>query len=402
MLINQISSRVHCVSVLNPSLRVFDIVMQSNYGTTYNSYVVDGGQEVALIECTHSEKFDYYLDNIKNTTDISKIKYIILNHNEPDHSGAIADIVNAIPDITIVVSAVGAKYIKEILNETVANIKVVKNGDTLTVGDAELEFCSAPFLHWPDTMFTYLKQDKLLFTCDFLGSHFCEPRLIDLKMSKSDIEFYMTELQKYYDAIFAPFKSFVVAGLEKLSSFDVDTVAVSHGPVLTKQGLLDEVVNKYKLWSSTPVKEHKTIPIFYCSAYSNTKSMATSIAEGISSVLPDAEVNCYDVIKHDMDELAQLLNNSDAFLLGSPTINRDAVPPIWQLLCHVDAVNIVKRPVAIFGSYGWSGESFANLRGRLTGLKANVFEQDLKVMFVPSKQELQQSFDYGVEFAKTI
>jgi flavorubredoxin len=130
--------------------------------------------------------------------------------------------------------------------------------------------------------------------------------------------------------------------------------------------------------------------------------LAKAIAEGIKEVLPTAEVECYDIIKHDMGKLSSMLNNSDAFLIGSPTLNRDALAPVWNLLAHVDAINTPKRPVALFGSYGWSGEAVANLEARLNGLKVMLFDKSFRVVLVPTKQDIENAKEFGKEFAQQL
>lgn len=402
MAINKIIEDVYSVGVLNPNLRVFDIVMETKYGTSYNSYIVKGSTHTALVETTHLTFFDVYLENLRECTELEKIDYLIMNHNEPDHSGAIQELLKLIPEITIVVSQAGAVYLKNIINENKINFRIVKDGDTLDLGGKTLSFINAPFLHWPDSMFTNLVEDNLLFTCDFFGAHYCEPRVIDKHMIKKFKSAYDEALKDYFDAIFGPFKPFVLKGLEKIKNLELEYVCPSHGPVLTKGHLLESVVDKYEKWSTPIARKNKVIPLFFCSAYGNTEILAQAIAAGIKMELPNAAVNCYDLIDYNIDEMSTLLNTSDAFLLGSPTINKDAVPPIWQLLCHVDAINIVKRPVAIFGSYGWSGESFKNLRGRLEGVKAKVYEDDFKVLLVPTKEDIANATDYGKEFAKQL
>lgn len=402
MSINKITNDVYSVGVLNPNLRIFDVVMATEYGTTYNSYIVKGSEKTALIETSHLDFFDSYIENLQEVCDLSSIEYLIMNHNEPDHSGAIAKLVELLPNLKIIASQAGAIYLKNIVNNKNLNVQVVKDGDTLDLGGKTLTFMSAPFLHWPDTMFTYLKEDNVLFCCDFFGSHYCEPRPMDTQMIKKRKVAYDSALKVYYDAIFSPFKQYVLKGLDKIKDLEIDYACTSHGPILSKDGFLPEVMKKYAEWSKPILNENKVIPLFYCSAYGNTELLAESIAEGIKEVIPTAQVNSYDLNEHSMSDMAVLINSCDAFLLGSPTINRDAVPPIWILLSHIDAVNIAKRPVAIFGSYGWSGEAFKNIRLRLDGLKTKTFENDFKVIFVPTKEDLEKAKQYGKDFAETL
>lgn len=400
MNINKITDGVYNVSVLNPNLRVFDIVMKTDYGTSYNSYIVKGSEKTALIESSHLTFADYFINNIKEIVDPSTIEYLVMNHNEPDHSGAIVKLLEFIPNLKIVTSQAGAIYIKSIINRTDVQIIVAKDGDTISLGDKTLSFISAPFLHWPDSMFTYLKEDKVLFSCDFLGSHYCEPQLIDTAIAYD--ECYNEALKGYYDAIFGPFKPYVLKGLEKIDGLDIEFVATSHGPVLTKKGKLDEVITKYREWSTPVERKNKIVPIFYCSAYGNTRLLAKAMQEAIRGQYPDVVVDTYDIIRHDMSKLSGLLNDCDAFLIGSPTLNKDAVPPVWNLLSHIDAINFAKRPCALFGSYGWSGEALKNLRSRLSDLKANVHSEDFRIVLVPTEQDIDNAKQFSLDFLKTI
>lgn len=394
-----ICNGVTSVGVLNPNMRIFDVVMKTEYGTTYNAYLIQGSEKTALVETVHRDYFDVYRANINEVADIGNIDYLIMNHNEPDHSGSVAELVKLNPNIEILISQAGSIYLKNISNRTDLRIRTVKDGDSIDLGGKTLQFIQAPFLHWPDSMFTWLVEDRVLFSCDFLGSHYCEPYGIDRQVLPQYDAAYFSALKNYYDAIFGPFGPYVQKGLEKIRDLDIAYAATSHGPVLTREKYLPEVLRLYQEWSKPVIRETKLLPVFYCSAYHNTEALANAIVEGIHSVLPDAQAAAYDLNAYDMGEMASYLNQCDGCLIGSPTINRDAVAPVWNLLSHIDAINFAKRPVALFGSYGWSGEAFANLRGRLAGLKANVMEEELKVVFVPTEQDLEKAREFGVKFA---
>jgi flavorubredoxin len=406
---NRLSDHAFITSVLNPGLRTFDIIMHTEYGTSYNSYLVHGKDAVALIDAAHASFCSYYFDNIDATLEglaengdaALKPAYLVMNHLEPDHSGCISDVVNRYPDITIVASQAGAINVKNITNRDDLKIRVVKDGDVLDLGGGiELHFISAPFLHWPDTIFTWLPADKVLFTCDFLGAHYCEPQHIDTKMA--DHNNYLIALREYYDAIMRPFARHVLAGLNKLEALDVRLAATSHGPILTAGCQLEPACKQYREWAQPAMRAQKHIPVFYASAYGNTKKLAQRIARGIALELPDAKVTCYDITEHEQGFLDQELATSDAFCVGSVTINRDAVEPVWRLLTHVDAINLAKRPVALFGSYGWSGEAVANVAERLTSLKAKVFDERFRVLLVPSLDDLDEAEAFGARFARSL
>lgn len=398
----QITNGVTSVGVLNPNMRVFDIVMPTEYGSSYNSYLVEGERSAALIETVHLDFFDEYLENLRRAIDLNKIEYLIMNHNEPDHSGSVERLAGLLPNLKIVVSQAGSLYLKNITNRSDLNLIIAKDGESLDLGGKTLRFISAPFLHWPDSMFTWLPEEKVLFSCDFLGAHFCEPTMLDTHLPERYRDGYFSAMVGYYGAIFGPFKPYVRKGLEKIQGLDIQYAATSHGPVLTKGGMLEKVMDYYRETSQPVVHEQPLIPVFYTSAYHNTEKLALAIARGIKEVLPQAEVTAYDLVYADPAETARLINECDGCMIGSPTINRDAVPPIWALLSHVDAVNFAKRPVGLFGSYGWSGEGVPNLRARLEGLKARLMPEDFRVVFVPTEADLEKARAFGRSFAEQI
>lgn len=391
---------LYAVGIEDPGLRVFDIIMSTEYGTSYNSYLLRGGEKTALIECCHPNYFDRYLENIREVCDPRDIDYLVLDHTEPDHTGSAARLLEQNPEMEIYCSQAASLYIKNITNRTDLRLHVVKDGETLDLGGRTLEFRMAPFLHWPDSIFTWLREDRVLFTCDFLGSHYCEPYVLDTAVSRP--EAYEGAFRGYYDAIFGPFPSFVQKGLAKIAGLDAEMVCASHGPVLTKGCRLEYALEKYREWSAPRKNPVLTVPVFYCSAYGNTARLAEAICAGIRQAVPDACTRTYDIIRHPMGELAAMLNGCDGFAIGSPTLNRDAVQPVWDLLSRVDAVNSPKRPALIFGSYGWSGEAAANLKARLDGLKMALFEEPFRVVFVPTEEDLEKARQLGERFAASM
>lgn len=396
----QITDSVYYTGVLNPQLRVFDVIMRTEYGTSYNAYVVKGSEKIALIEASHASFFNDYLQKIEAVLQGDTPDYLVLNHCEPDHTGCIPKLLERYPDLTIVVSQAGSIYIKNIVNQPDLKLQTVKQGDSIDLGGKTLEFIHAPFLHWPDSMFTWLPQEQVLFSCDFLGCHFCEPRVLDSEVVYE--KQYWDALQYYYETIFRPFDPYVRQGLEKIAGLDIEVVCNSHGPVLTKNGFLHQVLENYTAWSKPVVHAVKQIPVFYCTAYGNTQMLAEAAVRGIKKVLPDAESIAYNIIEYDMQKMQELMNESDAFVIASPTINRDAVPPVWDLLSKMDAIRIQKRPVALLGSFGWSGEALAHIAERLTSVKAHVLEERLRVAFTPTEQDIAAAEKLGETLANTL
>ena len=396
----KVNDFIYYVGVLNPNSRISDVIVKTDFGTSYNSYLIKD-KKIALVETCHNDFFNDYLENIKEVCDLDLIDYIILNHTEPDHSGALKKIIKLASNAKIICSKAGAIYLKNILNQDLDFI-IAQDNFELDLGENKIKFISAPFLHWPDSMFSLIenKNFKALFSCDFLGCHFCEPEIFDFKIKfLSD---YDLMLENYFKNIFGPFKKYVLSGLEKINGIDLDFIFTSHGPVLTKNNLLGSVIEKYKTWASEKKDTgNKYVAIFYCSAYGNTFELAKKIKTGILERNKNLDVKLFNIIEHDLDFLRDELNKSDAFLIGSPTINRDAVAPVWNLLTGIDAINNKNKNVAVFGSFGWSGEATDFIFNRLKNLKLNVFEDRLKINFVPSEKDLESAKNFGFEFAKS-
>ncbi|MEG0230270.1 MAG: FprA family A-type flavoprotein, partial [Oscillospiraceae bacterium] len=322
-----IKQDVFSVGVMNPALRVFDIIMKTEYGTSYNAYLVKG-EKTALIETVHVNFFDEYLENIQSIVDVQSIDYLILNHTEPDHTGSIAKLLEKNPNIQIIGSMAAIKYAGAIVNSDF-NKKIVKDGETLDLGNGKvLKFMISPFLHWPDSMFTYLESEKTLFSCDFLGAHYCEPRVFDNHVMYKDK--YAAAFDYYYAAIFGPFKEYVLKGLDKIKDLDLDVVAPSHGPVLVEG--IKAAMDKYRQYS-LPVlnkNEIKKILILYVSAYGCTKTLAKRAYDVCKEAGFDVEM--HDIIKNDESFLAGKIHEADGLMFGSPTINRDALKPVWDMI----------------------------------------------------------------------
>lgn len=391
----KISDNVYSVGVINPSLRVFDIVMQAKYGTSYNAYLVTGKKNV-LIETVHEDYFEEYIYNIGCLVDVKDIDYIVMNHTELDHSGSLLKLLSINPDITVVCTNVANKYLKSILNKDF-KCKAVKHEEALDLGDKSLKFIVAPLLHWPDSMMTYLENDKVLFSCDFLGCHFCEPTMFDSNIKYKNE--YLGEFKYYYDAIFGPFKPYVLAGLEKIKDLLIEIICPSHGPVLVCE--IKERLDDYKRWSTKKDKQNKTIVIGYASAYGCTKKLAEKAFDTVKNN-SNVEPILIDVVSTPLDELSCKINDADALLIGSCTINRDAPKFIWDALSSIDAINTKSKAAGAFGSYGWSGEAVDMIKSRLSQLKYKFIGDGVKANFQPTDDDLKSMEDYCMQILKEI
>lgn len=384
----KLNDNLWSVGVLNPSLRVFDIVMESQYGTSYNAYLLTGEKNV-LIETVHKDYFNELTANIEQVIPLEKLDYLIMNHTEPDHSGSLALLLARCPSLTVVCSNSAKKFLEAIVNETFP-CQVAKDGDVLDLGGRTLKFISAPLLHWPDSMFTWDEAGKTLFTCDFLGSHFCQPTMLDTGIHAEYRAAYDGELLNYFNCIFGPFKPSVLAGLDKMPAATA-LVCPSHGPCLTTS--IAAVKDNYRAWSTPAPKAGKTAAVLYCSAYGCTAALALTAADALTA--QGLAVTVRDITFADAGECGALMNTADVILLGAPTINRDAPGGMWGLLAHVDAINTKGRAAGAFGSFGWSGEAPEMLRTRLAQLKFAVPETALRTNFTPTGADLDAMADYA-------
>lgn len=386
------------VGALDPNLRVFDIIMYTPYGTTYNSYVVKGSEKTAIFETVKAEFFDQYIARLKDLgVEPSEIDYIVVSHTEPDHAGSIGKILELAPNAKIVASPIAINYIKEIVNGDFESIPV-KDGDSISLGNKTLKFMSVPFLHWPDTIYTYVEEDKTLITCDSFGSHYsCEEMFDDLIPNEEE---YMEALKYYFDCIMGPFKPYVLKALDKIKELDIEIICPGHGPILRSNPY--KVVNLYKEWSTpAPAKEVKKASIFYVSAYGYTKQLAEKIAEGIKST-GNLDINLFNIIEHDMTELVGEVGSSDAILFGSPTIVNELVEPVRDLMAKLNPVVHGGKIAGAFGSYGWSGEAVPRIESRLKELRMKMPVEGLRIKFKPSEEEAKKAFDFGVEIGNAL
>ncbi|MBN2027888.1 MAG: FprA family A-type flavoprotein [Actinobacteria bacterium] len=394
MLPVKISEGVHWVGVLDPQLRVFDIIMKADHGTTYNAYLITGGDRIAVVDTVKAPFYEEYIENLRSLVDPKDIAYIIVDHTEPDHSGSLARLLEDAPDARVVCDRQCKNFVHNILNRDVDPI-LVKDGDTLDLGKGvELSFVHAPFLHWPDTMFTYLEKEGILFPCDFLGAHYCDDRLFD-----DLIDDYHYAFEYYYLVIFRPFKKYVLEAIDKIKNLDIKVICPSHGPMLRADPW--SCVEKYREWSSVPVPdEQKTLLVFYASAYGNTAMLAEKIAEGARA--EGAKALVMDAAATELGVMIDRIEAADGIAVGSATINADAVEPVWYLLSHLATLSLKGKVGAAFGSYGWSGEAPKLIAERLRGLKFKVEEEPFRVNLVPTEQDLAAAEEYGRNIAASL
>lgn len=393
----QLNDSLYWTGVMDPELRTFDIIMHTEFGTTYNSYVLKGSEKTVLFETAKEKFWDEYKASLEELGVLGSIDYIVMDHTEPDHAGSIARILELNPRASVVGTGTAISFLKEIANCDFRSI-AVKDGDSLSLGDKTLTFHVLPNLHWPDTMYTYIEEDKVLVTCDSFGSHYCHDGI--LRSTVTDTEGYDRATKYYFDNIIGPFKNpYMVKALEKVGTLDVDMICPGHGPVLDETA---DIISKYKDWcgvadgSAYRKSDKKLVVMPYVSAYGYTGILAEKIAEGIRDS-GDIELHMYDLVTDDSSSVKDDLAAADGILLGTPTIVGEALEPIWSLTLGMFPPTHKGKLASAFGSYGWSGEGVPHIIERLKQLKMNVLD-GFTVRFKPSEAQLIDAYDFGYNF----
>ncbi len=393
----EVTPSVKWIGALDPDLKVFDIVMETKYGTTYNAYFIDADKKT-LVETVKDTHTAIYLDKVKAVCNPEEIEYIVMNHTEPDHAGSLSPLLDIAPNATVVGTGQALAYLGEIMNRPFKSIKV-KDGDTLDLGNKTLRFIGAPNLHWPDTMYTWLEEDNVLFTCDSFGAHYCFAPVFDDLVTKK--EEYDEAFVYYFDCILRPYSKFMVKAIEKIRPLDIKVICTGHGPVLrvTWKEIVDKSDRLAREYMDITEGKNNKILITYVSAYGYTRQMAEKIIEGIKSA-GDFEVECMDIEFALTGDLEAAITRSDALIVGSPTINQNTLLPVYKLFAAINPLRDRGKPAAAFGSYGWSGEATDLIEANLSGLKLKVVQKPYKGKFRPGEEKGQQLIEFGKTFAE--
>lgn len=379
--------------IIDDKLRVFDIIMYTEFGTTYNSYVMKAGDKVVLFETAKAKFFDEYLEKLQEVIDVSSIDYLVVSHTEPDHAGSVEKLLELSPQMKILATGCAIGFLKEIVNRDFVAIPV-KDEQTMKIGDKTLRFLHVPNLHWPDTMYTFIEEEQILVTCDSFGAHYCLPEVVSGKITaEAD---YQKALKYYYDCIIGPFKPFMLKALDRVEPLDISLICTGHGPVL-EENKIREVMKQYREWSTvTNPNPRKTVIIPYVSAYGYTRELAERIAQGVADS-GDIDVRSYDMVEADRGKVLDELFFADGILLGTPTIVGEALRPIWDLTLDMFPGIHGGKHGGAFGSYGWSGEGVPHILERLKQLRMKVTE-GYRVRFKPSEADLVGAYEYGYQF----
>ena len=378
--------------ILDDNLRVFDIIMYTEFGTTYNSYIYKAGDKVILFETAKEKWFDEYLEELKEIIDVTKIDYLVVNHTEPDHAGSVERLLELNPQLKIIATPTAISFLQNIVNRDFCSI-AVKDEQEMQIGTITLRFLHVPNLHWPDTMYTYIEEEQVLVTCDSFGSHYSFQDILVSKVANE--EDYWKATKYYFDCIIGPFKPFMLSALERVRQLDISMICTGHGPVLDAN--IDKMFNTYEEWCTViNPNPRKTVVMPYVSAYGYTGVLAEEIAKGIRES-GDIDVRLYDMVTADQGKVLEELGFADGILFGTPTIVGEALKPIWDLTTSIFAGTHGGKLASAFGSYGWSGEGVPHIIERLEQLRMRVTE-GFTVRFKPGEIDLLNAYDYGYNF----
>ena len=402
MKFKEIKNSVYYCGLNDCERKIFDELIPLEHGTTYNSYLVKGSEKVALIDTMYPKKTDLYLKNL-DENNITKVDYIIANHGEQDHSGSIPALLEKYPEAMVVTNAVCKNNIIEMLHVDESKIQVIKNDDELSLGDKTLRFMIAPGVHWPDTMFTYLVEDNLLCTCDFLGAHednlLCTCDFLGAHYTFKEDEIFAPDskelehsAKRYYAEIMMPFRGVCKKYTQQVKDLNPDMILPSHGPIYKNPKF---ILDLYADWTADEGKNLVLLP--YVSMYGSTEEMVDYLVEKLNA--KGIKTEKFDIVTGDLGDLAMGLVDASAIILGSSMVLASPHPMAANVAYLANLLRPKAKIASFVGSYGWGGNLFGKLSEMLSGLKLDVIEP-LLVKGKPKKDDFKK-LDEMVEIIYT-
>ncbi len=357
----QLKPNIHAVGSIDWDRRLFDELIPLPDGTSYNAYLIKGGDKIALLDTVDPEKVDELIGNLV-ALGIDRIDYIISHHAEQDHSGAIADLLVLYPDAKVVTNPKCRDMLMDLLHIPAETFMTVDDGQTLSLGDKTLKFIYTPWVHWPETFCSYLVEDKILFSCDFFGSHLAASGLF-----VEDEALVIESAKRYYAEIMMPFRSQIRKNLDTLSSLSIEMIAPSHGPVYPRPSL---ILDAYRDWIGDQVKNE--VVVAFISMHHSTRAMI----EHFSGVLMDKgiTVRLFNLNEADIGKLAMATVDAATIVIGSPTVLVGPHPKAAYAAMLVNALRPRTKFLSIIGSYGWAGKMVEQFQSLLSNVKAEILD----------------------------
>jgi len=389
-----VKGNVYWVGKIDWELKKFHGSEYSTHkGSSYNSYLIREKKTV-LIDTVWMPFAKEFVDNLEAEVGLGNIDCIVQNHAEVDHSGALPELMRRRPDLPIYCTANGVKSLKGHYHQD-WDFHIVKTGDSIDIGNGRsLVFVEAPMLHWPDTMFTYLAGEALLFSNDAFGHHYASELLFNDLVDQDEL---YDECIKYYANILTPFSPLVAKKIQEVVGLNLplEMIAPSHGIIWRRDPL--QIVQKYAEWAAD--YQENRVAILYDSMWDGTRKLAEAMARGIADAAPGTEVRVHNVAKTDKNDVITDVFRSKAILVGSPTINKGILSAAAAIMEEIKGLRFKNKKAAAFGCYGWSGEGNAVLNELLKASGFALADEGFKALWEPDADTLQKAHDYGAEFA---
>ncbi|MBN1623996.1 MAG: MBL fold metallo-hydrolase [Clostridia bacterium] len=388
----KISKHVYWDGIRDWDLRLFHgHELSTHRGSTYNSFIIKD-EKTVLVDTVWFPHTNSYIDRIEHDVGIDNIDFIIINHNEPDHGGALKAIMEKRPELPIYCSANGEKIIKAHFHKD-WNFNVVKTGDTINIGRNNLKFIEMKMIHWPDSMMVYLDNDKVLLSNDAFGQHYCAMSMFNDEVDRDEL---FQEAIKYYANILTPFSPLIARKIDEVLklNLDIEIIAPSHGVIWRENPL--QIIEAYASWSDN-YKEDFAV-IVYDTMYEATLRMAEAIEKGLRS--KGVKVKLYNSSVSDMSDLLTEIFKAKALAIGSCTVNNNALTSIVALTHEIAAHKMKGKPFVSFGSYGWSGEAPAHISETLVKAGLTPVHEPIKTSYTPTEEALEECVRAGVALAE--
>lgn len=360
-LIREIRPGVQAIGAIDWDRRLFDALIPLPRGTSYNSYLIRGSEKTVLIDAVDETMMDVLLGNLEKLG-VRKIDYLVSQHAEQDHSGTIKRLLEVYPETKVLASGKCLELLQEFSLVSEDRVQEVKDGEKISLGNKTLQFIHAPWVHWPDTMFTYLPEEKILFTCDFLGSH-----LATSDLYVADEATVYGAAKKYYAEIMMPFRQNIKRHLVRISELKIDIIAQSHGPIYDKPQF---ILDAYRDWSSDDVKNQVVIP--YVTMHGATRIMVDYLTDAL--IARGVAVKRFDLTSSDTGELAEALVDAATVVIGTPTMLTGAHPLALYAAILANALRPKTRFASVIGSFGWGGKMVEQITAALPSLKLKLFD----------------------------
>ncbi len=361
MSIRKLQPDIYSVGAIDWDRKLFDELIPLPEGTSYNAYLIKSDQKIVLLDTVDPSK-DYELINNLEQLGIKNIDLIVSHHAEQDHSGSLPKILNRYANAKVVTNPKCKSMLMDLLTIPDDRFITVNDGETLSLGNKSLKFIYTPWVHWPETMSTYLAEDKILFSCDFFGSHLASSELLAKDNSQVD-----RSAKRYYAEIMMPFRAAIVKNLEKLKDLDIQTIAPSHGPVYDEPKL---ILDAYRDWVSDKVKNEVVLP--YVSMHGSTKKMVEYLVDAL--IQRGIRVEPFNLTVTDVGELAMALVDTATMVIASPTMLVGPHPSAFYAAFLTNILKPKLKFASIIGSYGWGSKMLDQIKGNLTNLKLEWLE----------------------------